>query len=433
VNGARRPTLAGHVRARLAPAFWTGIANALPRGAVLIAGLYVAHRFGADAFARYSLAIVTVTVGGGIVSMALIAIGTKYVPELAVAAGGRQGAGFSVLLLFGATLAVALGTATFALAAPLAALLGHPDALADTLQVAAGVVAAAVLYGAVNGIVVGSARFATSAIATVGGTVVFAVGLVPLADGLGISGVLVALGVLYAVTAATELLTIAPTAAADFRRGSLAERVAPWRRIAGFLVPMLLFIAIVPALVWGCNAILANGAAPLAEVARFNAAYNWYAVAAFLPNVLAQVEFVRLSRAKSSGDGAALKSILRLAIAQNAVVMLALVGVGLAVAGPLAELFRVDDAPGRLAVRLMLVTALIVALANPTGVFFAVVDRIWLATWLLVAAGALTFAFAWALGGHGAVGMGVAFVAGFGLHAVAAVAIALRLLATSRR
>ncbi|MEP6679428.1 MAG: hypothetical protein ABJB78_09020, partial [Betaproteobacteria bacterium] len=61
----RSRKLARHVRARFASAFWTGIANALPRAALLLAGLYVARRFGPDGFARYSLAIVTITVAGG--------------------------------------------------------------------------------------------------------------------------------------------------------------------------------------------------------------------------------------------------------------------------------------------------------------------------------------------------------------------------------
>ncbi|MEP7275438.1 MAG: lipid II flippase MurJ [Betaproteobacteria bacterium] len=425
--GGRSRKLARHVRARFASAFWTGIANALPRAALLLAGLYVAHRFGPDGFARYSLAIVTITVAGGIFSMALIAIGSKYVPELAAAHGGRRGAGFASVLGFGAALAVLLAAGLYVLATPLAVLLAHPDSLAQTLRLAAPVVLAVVVYGAVDGLLIGSARFAAAAWTTLAGTAVFALTLVALTDRLDLAGALVALGLLWGVTALCQLATIGGAIADDFRRSTRGERLAQWKPVAGFLVPMLLFIAMAPAMVWICNAILARGDAPLPAVARFNAAYNWFAVAAFLPNVLAQVEFVHLSRAKARGDTAGLKPILRLAMAQNLLVMLPLAALGFALSGPLMGLFRVDDIDGRTTLLLMLAAALVASLSNPTGVYFAVIDRIWLATGLNVGWGVVALGLAWALRDHGAVGMGVAFLAAFVVHLACAATLALRL------
>jgi len=75
--------------------------------------------------------------------------------------------------------------------------------------------------------------------------------------------------------------------------------------------------------------------------------------------------------------------------------MLPIALAGIALAGPLMELFRVDDADGRWTLRMMIAAAFIASLGTPTGLFFAVIDRIWLATMLSLGWAALTLALAW--------------------------------------
>lgn len=431
---AGRPsTLGVHVRSRFASAFWSGIANALPRAALLATGLYVALRFGPDAFARYSLTIVTITVAGGIVATSITTLGARYVSEQRAAHGGRRGAGFSSLLAFGLALAVVLGALVFALAPVEAALFGGGLALADSLGIAALVVIVLVVHGALNGLAIGSARFALAAAATMVGAAAFAVALVPLAGRLGISGALLAVGVFHLGALVSIAAWAARPALDDLQRTSRIERHAQWKAIAMFLAPVLLFTAMVPVVVWSCNIVLTRGAQPLPAIARFNAAYNWYAVAAFVPNVLAQVEFVHLSQARARGDAAALVHILKMAVLQNILVMLPLAALGAALAGPLMALFHVDDADGRRCLQLMLAAALIASVSNPTGVFFAVVDRIWIATALNLAWAVVALTGAWIWRDSGAVGIALAFVVAYAVHLIAAVVLALRFAGSSAR
>jgi O-antigen/teichoic acid export membrane protein len=419
-------TLIGHLRSRFASGIWSAIASALPRAALLVAGLYVARQSGPDAFAQYSLALITVILGGNLVATALMNLGSKSVPELAHAQGGRAGAGFASLLGLGGALAVALGLSVYALAPFAAGLFGLELALTGVLQVAAIVVVAVVIHGSVNGLIMGSARFATAAVSTIAGSAAFVLALVPLSNAWGIAGTLLSLGLLYAVTAAFEGWSARHGVSNDFRSTPRGSRFSQWWPSAGFLAPMLLYIAMFPIVVWIANALLVRGPSPLLNVARFNAAYNWYAVATFVPNVLAQVEFVHFSRAKARGEMTQLSRILRYSILQNLLTMLVVVGAGIILAGPLMDLFRVNDADGRLCLRLMLVAACLTSLGVPTGLLFTVTDRIWIATALNIGWALMTLSTAWLLRDTGAVGIATAFVVAYAVHFVCALALAVR-------
>jgi O-antigen/teichoic acid export membrane protein len=419
-------TLITHARSRFASALWSAVANALPRAALLVAGLYVARRFGADSFAHYSLAIVTVTLAGSLVATAMTNLGGKHVPEAAHRPQAGPGAGHAALLAQGIGLAVLLGAVVCALAPYASGLFRASFDLTGLLRVAALVVVATVVNGTFNGLMAGAARFRAAAISTAIGAAAFAILLSPLADAWGIEGVLAALGVLYVATAACEAWAVRREARADLQAITGADFRGQLRRTSGFLLPLLVFNAMIPAVVWLCNLLLTRGATPVPEIARFNAAYNWYAVAVFVPNVMAQVEFIHLSQAKARGETAALGRLLRLAMLQNLAVMLPLALVGIAAAGPLMDLFRVNDADGRATLQWMLAAAFIASLGTPTGLFFAVIDRIWLATGLNALWAAITLACAWVLRDRGATGAAAAFAIAYGAHALIAGFIAFR-------
>jgi O-antigen/teichoic acid export membrane protein len=409
-------TLVGHLRSRFASAFWSAIATALPRAALLLAGLYVARTLGADAFAQYSLAAVTMALGGGMFAMALMNLGTKRVPELAHAHNGREGAGFASLLALGSAIAIALGLGVFALAPTAASLFGLGQSFVGMLRIAACIVGAVVLHGSINGLVLGSARFTTAALSTMAGAAAFAVALVPLTAIFGISGALIAIGMLYTVTAVAEIWSIRHALSIDVAAAKSTKSRPPWQPTAWFLAPMLLYIAMFPIVVWLVNALLVHGPMPFANVARFNAAYNWFAVAIFVPGVLAQVEFVHFSRAKARGEGAKLAHMLRFSILQNLAIMVVIAGLGAVLAGPLMNLFQVGGDDGVLCLRLMFVAAFFVSLGVPTGLLFTVIDRIWFATALNAGWALVTLAVAWLLRDSGAVGVGVAFAFGYAVH-----------------
>ena len=94
---------------RLVPAFWNAVAGALPRLALLLADLYVAHRFGPDEYARYSLAFATFALLGTLPGMTLTTVVSKFVPRFGGSAERRVE--LTTVVRFTTVLAGAIGLA----------------------------------------------------------------------------------------------------------------------------------------------------------------------------------------------------------------------------------------------------------------------------------------------------------------------------------
>ena len=413
------------VSVRLRAAFWNGIAGALPRVAVLLAGFYVAQRFGADAFARYSLALSTLAVAGSLPGATMTTVASKFVPDL-----GRRRAPPRRRLRGNRALRTGARGARRRRALPRRA-----TTRADLRRRAAGRrpdPGRGVRGGhdggrrRARGPAVGSARFGTAAAAYLGGFVLFALGIVPLADQVGIAGVLIALGLLYLGAAVVGLAVSGRRLVRDARAPRLRRRMPA---LLGFFVPTLIAAGLVAPVVWGVNALVSRGPEPLANLARFNAAYSWFAVVSFVPAVLAQVEFVRMSQAKARGDTALLAREMRRFVLQNALVMLPIVVVGAALASQLVGVYRLEGPAAERTLMLMLAAAFVASLGNPAGLFLAVIDRIWLASGLNVAWGIITLALAWWLRDGGAQSVALAFLLGYAFHCLVATLLAQRLLA----
>jgi len=411
---------------RLVAAFWNGVAGALPRLAVLLAGFYVAQRFGADAFGRYSLALSTLAVAGSLPGSTMTTVASKFVPEFSGGDATHRGDGFAAIALFALLLAAAVGAALWLLAPTLATLFGVEPRIDGLVRAAAAAAVTTVAAGGLIGLLVGSARFATAALAYLAGFALFAAGIVPLSDQFGIAGVLIALASLYLGGA---LVALAVTRRGLARDASVAQFGARARALGGFFVPTLIAAGLVAPVVWLANAMIARGPEPLSGLSRFNAAYSWFAVLSFVPAVLAQVEFVRMSQAKARGDTAMLAAEMRRFIVRNGLVMLPLAVGGALLAPLLVGIYRLEGAAAERTLQLMLAAAFVAALGNPAGLFLAVVDRIWLASGLNAAWGIITLALAWWLRDHGAPGVAIAFLLGYTLHCVVATLVAQRLLA----
>lgn len=414
---------------RYVPVAWNGIAYVVPKAVLLLAGVYVARRFGHEAFARYSLAAVTLTLVGTLVGSTLSVVASKHVPEFARGDDLATGAGFVSVTALASILAAMLGTGIFVAAPVLSTLFSITPPVTDLLRITAFAVAGAIVSGALQGLLAGSTRFNIAALVNMIAAVAFAVIIVPLARAAGAVGVLAALAAFYAVASAAALIAVGRPLCADWAsrtNHAIRSRVS---RLWRYFVPMILATGTVTPVVWLCNVMLARGAHGPIEVARFGAAYNWFAVVSAIPAVLAQVEFVRMARSRATGDVKGLARGYRLFTLQNLIFVAPIVTVGIAAAGPLGDLFRLDDSATRNGIRLLLASALLASLGNPAGMFLAVVDRIWIASLLNIGWAGLALTLAWVFRNSGATGVAAAFLVAYSTHFVVATTIVWRMLA----
>lgn len=421
-------SLSRHVHARFTTVAWNGVAYVLPKVAVLAAGLFVAHRFGHEAFARYSLAAVTLMVVGNLVGASLGTVASKYVQEFAGGNSALIGRGFASLMLTAAAFAIALSLALFVVAPTLATAFAVEPDITGLLEIASGAVAACILSGAASGLLTGSTRFKQVALANSLAVAMFAASLLPLNAIAGPGGALAALALFYTISAATALFFVRRQVRTDFRASTRRELRARIATMLRYFLPMLLAAGMITPVVWLCNTLLTRSADALIEVARFNAGYNWFAVVSAIPAVLAQVEFVHMARAQATGDTQRLAHVLKLFIAQNLLFVAPVVIAGASLAGLMMGLFSVDDAQARSTLRLLLAAALFASLGNPAGMYLAATDRIWIASLLNIAWALVVLACAAWLRDLGAIGIGIAFVIGYAIHFFAASAVVWRMI-----
>jgi len=421
-------SLSRHIHARFTTVAWNAIAYVLPKVAVLTAGLSVAHRFGHEAFARYSLAAVTLMVVGNLVGASLGTVASKYVQEFAEGDSALIGRGFASLIATAAAFSIFLSCALIVAAPALATIFAVEPDVTGLLEAAGAAVAMCIVSGAASGLLTGSTRFKQAALANSLAIAVFAASLLPLNAIAGAGGALGALALFYAVSAATALFFVRRQVRSDFRastRGELRARIATMLR---YFFPMLLAAGMITPVVWLCNTLLARGADALIEVARFNAGYNWFAVVSAIPAVLAQVEFVHMARAQATGDTQRLAQGLKLFVAQNLLLVAPVVIAGASLAGLMMGLFSVDDPQARSTLRLLLAAALFASLGNPAGMYLAATDRIWIASLLNIAWALIVLGCAAWLRDLGAFGIAIAFVIGYVIHFLTASSIAWRMI-----
>lgn len=415
-----------HYWLRLRSAFWNGIAGALPRVAMLLAGLFVAHRFGPDDYARYSLAFATFALAGTLPGMTLTTVVSRFVPEYFERR--HSDAGMATVVRFTAVVGISLGAFVILLSPALSRLFAVDPPVTALLQLAALAATLTVFAGGMAGWLVGSARFGTSAAAFGFGFLLFAATLIPLSDRWGPGGALLALALLFGGTAVIALVTARPSPWSGFAIAAVPQGyLGLWR----FYLPMLIAAGLVTPVMWLTNALLARHAAPLAELSRFNAAYSWFAVLSFVPAVLAQVEFVAVARARARGERSGLARKLRRFVLQNALVMFPLALVAAALTPALMGLYQLEGPDAERTLMLMIGAAFVASLGNPAGLFLSVSDRTWIASGMNALWGLVTLGLLVLFAQDGAVGAALAFFLAYCLHFALAFTVAHRVLSRS--
>jgi len=235
--------------------------------------------------------------------------------------------------------------------------------------------------------------------------------------GLAASSLLQAGLLCYSVQSECRVFGIVPTL-----RGSLTEA----RMLLRFSVPAALSSALVPPVLWACNAILVNEPAGYLEMGVFNAANQWRVAILFIPTAVGQTVLPLLAQLHGSGDEDRYRRLLKWSL-------LGALAVSLAVAIPIGVLspwiigsYGRGFAGGVRVMLILMVSAPLMAVSNVIGQALASEGAMWLGFLLNVLWGAALIALSWTLREHGAVGLAVSSLAAYCLHSGVAVLLAYR-------
>jgi len=399
-------------------ASWAAAGTATSQAFQLAASIITARLLGKQAFGELAMVLSTTALFGQFAAFGLGLTGTKYIAEFRRIDPARAGR-MMALTLQTCWATGALATLVCLLLAPwLAREVLHAPQLVPFLRWGAALILVNAIGGGYGGVLAGFEAFRAIA------QVALQQGIVS----LPVSALLVwRFGLLGAVWAAVVVAVTAQTwmflAVRQQRRqagivvawrDAWRERSVLWR----FALPSFLGGAMVQPVNWVANAMLVNQPGGFGELAIFNAANRWRAALYFLPGVLGQSTVPILSAKYGEGDLGAVRKTLGASVSVVAAVTVPVACVLGALSPTLMDLNGSGFRQGWRVMIVCLATAVLSGTMTPIGNVLAATGRMWLglamnAGW---AAGFLAaFQF---LKDRGALGLALAFLVGYGLHAV---------------
>ena len=399
-------------------AFWSLAGTALSRLLALAASMVTARVLGKAVYGEFGILSSTVLTFQAFASLGLAMTATRYIAELRATDPVRAGR------ILGLSRALSTGSGLLAsgllwvFASWLATrTLGAPQ-LAGPLRIAGLALLFITMSSAEQGALAGFEAFRWITWLNVWSGLIG----VPLAVvGVWRWGLYGAIWATVATAAVQWLLTCVAV-----RRRAAEERIAVdlrgvWQEqsiLWTFSLPALAQGIMVSPVTWAATAILVNQPGGFLEMGAYSAANQWYAAVLFLPTALGAAVLPVLSERIGQADQAGARNVLRMAVVMNAVVVAPIVLVG-SVASPwIMRMYGPSFAIAWPTLVLVLVTAGVVAVLNPIGSLLAAANRVWLGFWMNAGWAVVLLATTVLLVRSGAVGVALARLVAYVVHAM---------------
>ena len=399
-------------------AVWSFIGAVISQGSNLAASVITARLLGREQFGEYGMIQSTVGMLGIFAGLGLGVTATKYVAELRSRDPERAGRiialGCAVATVSGGLLALGLA----AYAPWLAAKTLNAPALAHELRIASVLLFFNAFNGAQTGALSGFEAFRTIArINLARGFVTFpiTVGLVLL---WRLPGAIWALAVVAAVTCFLSQLSLRQHCAALGIRPQFSCAWRERRVLWTFSTPAFLCGAMVGPVTWAVNTMLVNQPGGYAEMGVFSAASQWKNAVVFLPSLLSQPLLSILSNV-GERDRRSFRKLLRANILLAFAISSSLAAPIILCASWIMKAYGPDFRDGRPVLILLVLAAVISVTAGVIGQAIASLGRMWWGLTLnLVWAVVMLAAAIFLVPRHGALGLALAFLGSYVVHAL---------------
>jgi O-antigen/teichoic acid export membrane protein len=398
---------------------WSFAGSALSQGLNVLASAVTARLLGKAGYGQVAMIQATVGTFGVFAGMGLGLTATKFVAEFRRTAPDRAG---KIIALSNWTAAVSAGlicALLYAFAPELAAQTLHAPSLSMALRIGTGLLLFSSLAGAQSGILAGFGAFrAIARINVVRGLLV--VPATALAVTVwGLPGAISALALTMGAACLMGQFAVRDVCRRNAIRVSWKhcwdERQVLW----GFSLPAVLSGAMAGPATWAVSTFLVQQPQGYAQLGLFNAAFQWRNIISFLPATVSQPLLAMLSHLAGVRAHSTYKRFFKLNLYLNA-------ALGLAVALPIICLApfamrafgRDFSSAWPILVLLALATVISVA-AGVVGQAIASIDRMWSGFLLnLIWVMALAAASYLLVPTYGALGLAIAFLVSYSVHAV---------------
>jgi O-antigen/teichoic acid export membrane protein len=197
-------------------------------------------------------------------------------------------------------------------------------------------------------------------------------------------------------------------------RGWLKE----WRSMRDLAIPAMLSGGMVVPAHWICHAMLVNAPDGKAQMAVLGVANQWFYAMLLLPMAAARIVLPVLTdtlAGKRSAHGA---KVLLLGMVANAVIVLPIALILGAGAPLVMKLYGDSYVSAWPVLTITVVTASLLAIQTPVGAMLTASGRMWLGAIMNCGWAAIYVAISWLLVEEGAIGIAVALLCAYGIHAV---------------
>lgn len=425
--------LEGPLQRRLLVGGLWSLAGALfARASTLVLGIFVARLLGKEGFGALGMVQSTVGLFAIFAGFSLGLTATKYIAELRD--HDRQRTGRVLALSWGT--AVAAGgvlSVGLALGANLLATetLSTPE-LGRPLRIGAVLLFLSSLNGAQSGALAGFEAFRAQArVNLLGGAVALVAGIAGVLR-WGLEGALWGQAVGLLATALAGHIAVRAACSVYGVRIAYTGCLIEWPLLVRFSAPALLSAMATMPVTWITSAMLVHAPGGLAEMGLFNAAGHWRQFLLFVPNVIgAFITPILAERYARGGAGSAGATLRAAMLAAAAIVIPA--GLLLLLAGPwILAAYGPAFADGWSTLSVVIVTAVLMSVQAPVGSAIAAAGRMWAGAAMNGGWAVVMLAGAWLLRSKGALGLALAYLSAYAVHAIWTFAFARRVIGRGR-
>jgi O-antigen/teichoic acid export membrane protein len=348
------------------------------RGSNLVAGVFVARHLGKEVFGQYGVIQSSILMFTAFGALGLGITSTNFVAQLKTTDRTRAGR----VMGFCSVVAIASGTLMalimyFSAAFLAEKMLAAPE-LIPFLKISALLLLFTAWQDTQNGSLVGVEAFRAIALVNVLSGVLLVTLTIWGAQSSGL------IGAVWGWVCATIAQSLANTFAlwrANKCLGIMTRfsfELEEFRLLWRFSLPAALGGLMFGPIVWGGNAILVNAPNGFAEMGRYNAGYQWFAILLFLPGIINNALLPMLSERKGSKDYTEMKNMFIMGLKISFAVLGPLC-VGVILMSPLImKLYGKNFENGCIVLSIFACAAFVAGVQNLIGNMIAVMDKMWL-------------------------------------------------------
>jgi len=407
--------------------FWAGVGAAGTRILALVTSICVSRLLSVDGFGQYGMIQTTLGSLGVVAGLALGLTVTKSVAEASITGSVRESSEkqlrrnseiLSLLYLISGLSGAAIGIMTYLLAPWLSIyVLKSPD-----LEYPLRISTVPIFFNALNGIQLGAlAGIQAFHLMARLGIASGAISLVCTVTGAHIGGLVGACAGL-SISSAINFIVVQATLTAQLqRRGIMLVRSGVWQHrhiLTSFSLPAFLAALLVDPVNWLCAAMLVNQPGGYQQIGSYYISNQWMGVIAFVPNIVGQVIFPRLSAAFGHGRQRHVAKITMMSMALNAAVTIPLVLILSFWSGKIMGLYNPTLASQGIILNITLLTGALISIVAPVGGAIAAASRMWVGMGFNLAWAASYVLLSALLVPYGALGLVSARAVAYGLHAI---------------